>query len=78
MLRALIPVLSCLASLVLAGNPTDPSTYANIDQVKSTHLRLIMNVRFEDKAIDGVAVHNMKALIDSPGYVLLDHRGMDI
>jgi leukotriene-A4 hydrolase len=71
-------VLSCLASLALCGNPTDPSTYANIDQVMSTHLRLIMNVRFEDKAIDGVAFHNMKALIDSPGYVLLDHIGMDI
>ena len=58
-------------------NHVDQSTYANFNQVASTHLSLDFTVDFETKQFDGNVVHTMDCH-ESSDRVVMDYVGIDI
>ena len=49
---------------IQAFEPTDSSSYSNIDDVSTTHLVLDLKIDFLSKTIKGECVHVMKSKID--------------
>ena len=54
----------------------DPSTYANTDYVRTTHLTLDFKVDFHNETFDGKVVHNMTFLKENVTEVIMDAQGM--
>jgi hypothetical protein len=44
------------------GNSKDPSTYSNIDEVRTFHTNLYFTVDFDNKNFDGHVIHEMRTL----------------
>ena len=60
------------------GNSIDPSTYANIEEVRSTHLSLDLNVDFNTTTLSGSIVHNMTIMADNVQSVFFDSVSLNI
>lgn len=52
--------------------PNDPNSYANCDQIFTTHVHLEIKVDFNQSSIIGSNTLNMKALADGVSIVVLD------
>lgn len=57
-------------------NSVDNHTYANIDEIKTTHLHLDLDVNFDNKTIYGVARHKMTN--KGTNRAIFDIAGLDI
>ena len=59
-------------------HPTkDESTYANIDDIITTHFHLDLTVDFNVKKLYGIITLNMKTLKDTEN-IILDCQGVDV
>lgn len=54
------------------STPKDPSSLANLKQVKSTHLHLNWTISFDDKNIVGSVLLDLETLEDNVDKVILD------
>jgi len=74
-------VFAALLGLTVATptfhNSKDPSTYANIDEIRTDHLNLEIYVDFEKKSFIGTAIHNMTC-VDKTGFAVFDYQGIEI
>ena len=46
-------------------NPLDPSSFANVHEIKSTHVHLQLSTDFESKILKGSVVHTAIAVLDN-------------
>ena len=76
--KLLLLLASVLSIASAIGNSLDNSTYANIEQVISTHLSLDFSVDFDKKHFDGYVIHKMKVLQDNVNTIFFDMVGMSI
>jgi aminopeptidase N len=60
------------------GNSRDVSTYANIDEVYTTHLALDFAVDFDRSVFDGYVELTMNTTKDGVTSVWLDAEGLDV
>jgi len=60
------------------GTSRDASTYANIDEARTTHAHFELGVDFENQAFEGFVEHHMTALAENVTSVFFDAEGMDI
>jgi len=86
----IIGVFAALLGLALAGpnpfsNSKDPSTYANIDDIRTDHLNLEILVDFTMNSFIGTVTHNMtchretmSAVFDYQGIQLLPTYGQQV
>ena len=72
-------------SLAMAGmcsqamaNAIDQNSYANLDDVVTTHLNLDLDVDFADKQLEGFVEHTLKWNNDTSKKLVLDTRDLDI
>ncbi|WP_404341964.1 M1 family metallopeptidase [Pseudoalteromonas mariniglutinosa] len=72
-------------SLAMAGacaqvsaNAVDAHTYANLDDVTTTHLLLDLDIDFDDKQLEGFVEHTLDWHNASSKTLLLDTRDLDI
>ena len=80
-LRLMLLTTLSISQLVSASNSTvlnDAYTYANYDQVITTHLYLNLDVDFKQKALSGFAELSLKWLTDDASVVILDTRHLVI
>ena len=54
-----IGVLSMVTSTSTIGNSIDSSTYGNIDEIRTQHLALDLEINFDNKTFKGTATHTM-------------------
>ena len=52
-------VISVLQMVNCIGNSIDSSTYSNIEEVRTTHLALDLEINFDNKTFKGTATHTM-------------------
>jgi leukotriene-A4 hydrolase len=62
----------------LMNNTRDPSSYANIDEIRSTHLYLDFTVDFERKKFVGSVYHTMEMIKPNTPEAVFDFSGIDI
>lgn len=60
------------------GNSIDVSTYANIEEVRSTHVELDIGVDFDRQVFEGKVVHWMTILQENVTDVFMDAEGMTV
>lgn len=78
-MNKLLVFLTSLLSIAHAiGTTKDNSTYANIDEVISTHLTLDFSVDFDMKHFSGFVVHKMKVLQDGVNTIFFDMTGLNV
>ena len=75
---AIIMVLGILSVVEAIGNSIDPSTYANIQDIKTNHLALDLEVNFDNNTLKGTATHYMEVVSDNVQFVWFDAVGIDI
>lgn len=74
----LLTLLICAVPMVAAAAP-DPHSYANLDQVKPTHLRLDLHADFDARELRGFAEYSLQAVgPDLPPTLVVDTRALDI
>ena len=56
----------------------DPNSYANCDQILTTHFHLDIKVDFNQTSIIGTNTINMTALADGVTSVVLDFQGLSV
>ncbi|PHR94085.1 MAG: aminopeptidase [Robiginitomaculum sp.] len=54
----------------------DKFTYANYDQVQVTHLDLDLDVKFDEKVLDGMATLDFKRIVEGSTELVLDSRNL--
>lgn len=57
------------------NNSMDPSTYANIDDIRTTHLNLDIFVDFDNKSFIGNVTHDMTCIKNTSNAVF-DYQGI--
>lgn len=77
-LLAVLTISQLATAEITANKPVlnDAYTYANYDQVITTHLYLDLAVDFEQKTLTGFAELSLKWLSDAPQSVILDTRDL--
>jgi hypothetical protein len=61
---------------VLLPSSIDNATYANIDQIKTTHINLTLGVDFDNRVFQGSVLHYMTAVADGVTNISLDTQGV--
>ena len=56
----------------------DPSSYANINDVQTTHLHLDLTVDFTKKVLSGSVTLDLVAVVSDVSNVILDTRYVDV
>ena len=78
-MNKLIILYSVLATaFARMGNDIDSSTYANIQEVRTQHLKLDLEVDFEKKQFRGYAMHSLEILKNNTDGIYFDIVGIDI
>jgi aminopeptidase N len=67
------------ADAITLGSPdTDRNSFANVDEFRTTHLELIIDVDFRNRELDGNAVLEMQRLDPKSTQVVLDTQGLNV
>lgn len=82
-MKKLLPSLLASASFVAGYAPAslaaaDQHSYANLDQVVSTHLYLDLDIDFKDKELKGFVEHQLKWLDPNSRTLVLDTRDLEV
>jgi leukotriene-A4 hydrolase len=72
-----IATLMVVASATM-DNSRDPSSYANIDEIRSTHLFFEIDVDFERKRFLGSVYHTMEMVTPNSAEAWFDFVGINI
>jgi len=77
--NAILVVLALLSAYAQAiGNTIDPSTYANIEDAKTTHVDLDIEVDFDSQVFIGKVVHTMKTEVPNVKSIFFDAEGLTV
>ena len=71
-------VIGVLSVVNAIGNSIDSSTYGNIQEVKTNHLALDLEVNFDNKTFKGNATHHLEVVSDNVQYAWFDAVGLDV
>ncbi|KAF8982329.1 Cullin-associated NEDD8-dissociated protein 1 [Entomortierella lignicola] len=63
---------------ILNNMPYDPTSQSNLDEIKTNHIHLALNVDFTAKALTGSAQLELEAIADNISRVVLDTSYIDI
>jgi len=66
------------AAITLGSADTDIRSYANVDEFRTTHLELVLDVDFRNRELDGEAVLEMKRLDPKSTEIVLDTQGLNV
>jgi aminopeptidase N len=75
---ALFAAASSAHAITLGSADTDRNSFANVDEFRTTHLELIIDVDFKNRELDGNAVLEMQRLDPKSTQVVLDTQGLNI
>jgi aminopeptidase N len=76
---AVLAGLGGVAGAVTLGSvDTDTESYANVDEFRTTHLELVLDVDFHNRELDGEAVLEMKRLDPKSTEIVLDTQGLNV
>lgn len=85
MFRVIMKIKPLFLSLAMAGmcsqamaSAIDQNSYANLDDVITTHLNLDLDVDFDDKQLEGFVEHTLKWNNSKSRKLVLDTRDLDI
>ena len=73
--------IASLVALTLAGTSNaayDEHTYANLDDVLSTHIHLDLEIDFDNKKLQGFAEHTLDWKKQTAKSLVLDTRDLEI
>lgn len=60
------------------GNSIDPSSYANIDEAKASHIAFDFTVDFNSKSFVGKVTHTLTIVQENVKSVFFDAQGVDV
>jgi len=75
---ALFAAASCADAITLGSADSDRNSFANVDEFRTTHLELVIDVDFKNRELDGDAVLEMQRLDPKSTQVVLDTQGLNI
>merc|ERR1712195_416706 len=70
--------LGVLSLVTAIGNNIDTSTYGNIEEIRTSHVGLDLEISFDNRTFKGSANHIMDVVADNVQYVWFDAIGLDI
>jgi aminopeptidase N len=65
-------------AVTLGSADTDAQSYANVDEFRTTHLELVLDVDFHNRELAGEAVLEMKRLDPKSTEIVLDTQGLNV